>query len=127
MTVVIGSAPPTNRVDHLPSRGFVAREVVPGDRPGLHTALTDAGRDLVDDTVAGHVRNRRRLLSGIGPHDRRDFNRILRELLVSLGDTRCPPGRRAVRRHPRQSRLLPVRPVRPAAPRRRIRVTSAFR
>lgn len=87
-SVMIGSAALTNRVDRLVARGLVSRESVPGDRRSLHIALTDAGRDLVDRTVEGHVRNQQKILSGLEDADRDELGRILRTLLVSLGDIR---------------------------------------
>ncbi|MFF8974900.1 MarR family winged helix-turn-helix transcriptional regulator [Streptomyces sp. NPDC014995] len=87
-SVMIGSAALTNRIDRLVARGLVTREAVPGDRRSLHIALTDEGRDLVDRTVEGHVQNQRKILSGLEDADREDLTRILRGLLVSLGDTR---------------------------------------
>ncbi|MCP9956843.1 MarR family winged helix-turn-helix transcriptional regulator [Streptomyces sudanensis] len=86
--VMIGSAALTNRVDRLVARGFVARQAVPDDRRSLHIVLTDAGRACVDDVVAGHVRNQRKLLSGLSPEECEQFNDLLRALLLSLGDTR---------------------------------------
>ncbi|MET7379246.1 MarR family transcriptional regulator [Streptomyces sp. NPDC005526] len=87
-SVMIGSAALTNRIDRLVSRGLVTREAVPGDRRSLHVALTDQGRALVDKTVEGHVRNQRRILSALDGRETDEFNRLLRTLLVSLGDTR---------------------------------------
>ncbi|GGZ26271.1 MarR family winged helix-turn-helix transcriptional regulator [Streptomyces poonensis] len=87
-SVMIGSAALTNRIDRLVARGLVAREPVPGNRRSLHIALTDEGRDLVDRTVEGHMRNQQRILAGLDDDDREDLSRILRTLLVSLGDTR---------------------------------------
>ncbi len=84
---MISSAALTHRVDRLVARGLVARESVPGDRRSLHVTLTDAGRRLVDDTVEGHVQNQRELLSALDDDDREEFSRMLRTLLVSLGDT----------------------------------------
>ncbi|MEU9322614.1 MarR family transcriptional regulator [Streptomyces canus] len=87
-SIMIGSAALTNRIDRLVARGLVTRESVPGDRRSLHIALTPEGRDLVDRTVEGHVQNQRRILAGLTPADREDLTRVLRTLLVSLGDTR---------------------------------------
>ncbi|MEU6138903.1 MarR family transcriptional regulator [Streptomyces sp. NPDC047081] len=87
-SVMIGSAALTNRIDRLVARGLVTRETVPGDRRSLHIALTDVGRELVDRTVEGHVQNQRKILAGLQEDDREDLARILRTLLVSLGDTR---------------------------------------
>ncbi|MFF0015256.1 MarR family winged helix-turn-helix transcriptional regulator [Streptomyces sp. NPDC005374] len=87
-SIMIGSAALTNRIDRLVARGLVTRESVPGDRRSLHIALTDEGRDLVDRTVEGHVQNQLKILAGLTPDDREDLTRVLRTLLVSLGDTR---------------------------------------
>lgn len=86
--LMIGPAALTNRLDRLVARGLVTRETVPGDRRSLHISLTDEGRDLVDGVVEGHVRNLRKMLSGLDARDREELNRLLRRLLVSLGDTR---------------------------------------
>ncbi|MCQ0025027.1 MarR family transcriptional regulator [Streptomyces somaliensis DSM 40738] len=86
--VMIGSAALTNRVDRLVARGFVARQAVPGDRRSLHIVLTDEGRVRVDEVVAGHVWNQRKLVSGLSPEECGQFNSLLRTLLVSLGDSR---------------------------------------
>ncbi|MEU0406396.1 MarR family transcriptional regulator [Streptomyces griseorubiginosus] len=87
-SIMIGSAALTNRIDRLVARGLVTRESVPGDRRSLHIALTDEGRELVDRVVEGHVQNQRKILAGLTPADREDLTRVLRTLLVSLGDTR---------------------------------------
>ncbi|MGX9891085.1 MarR family winged helix-turn-helix transcriptional regulator [Streptomyces sp. NPDC002276] len=87
-SVMIGSAALTNRVDRLVAHGLVTRDSVPGDRPSLHIALTDAGRDLVDRVVEGHVENQIQILSAQENTDRDELTRILRTLLISLGDTR---------------------------------------
>lgn len=87
-SVMIGSAALTNRVDRLVAHGLVTRDSVPGDRRSLHIALTDAGRDLVDRVVEGHVQNQIQILSALEGTDRDELNRLLRTLLISLGDTR---------------------------------------
>lgn len=86
-SVMIGSSALTNRVDHLDARGLVTRRAVPGDRRSLHIALTDAGRELVDRITQDHVRHQRSIIAGIDDGDTEELNRILRTLLVSLGDT----------------------------------------
>ncbi|MEV0735155.1 MarR family transcriptional regulator [Streptomyces sp. NPDC050549] len=87
-SVMIGSAALTNRVDRLVAHGPVTRDFVPGDRRSLHIALTDAGRDLVDRVVEGHVQNQIQTLSALETTDRDELTRMLRTLLISLGDTR---------------------------------------
>jgi DNA-binding MarR family transcriptional regulator len=87
-SVMIGSAALTNRVDRLVARGLVTRDEIPGNRRSFHITLTGEGRELVDRTVEGHVRNQRKLLSALDDGDLADLERIMRTLLVSLGDTR---------------------------------------
>jgi DNA-binding MarR family transcriptional regulator len=85
---MIGSAALTNRVDRLVARGLVTRDVIPGNRRSFHISLTAEGRELVDRTVEGHVQYQRKLLAGLGDGDAEELERILRALLVSLGDAR---------------------------------------
>lgn len=83
-SVMVSSAALTNRIDRLDARGLVAREAVPGDRRSLHITLTEAGRELVDSTVEGHVRNERRMLADLDADDCAELNRLLRALLITL-------------------------------------------
>ena len=70
------------------ARGLVTRDAIPGNRRSFHISLTAEGRELVDRTIEGHVRNQRKLLAGLGDGDFEELERIMRLLLVSLGDTR---------------------------------------
>lgn len=83
-SVMISAAALTNRIDRLDARGLVAREAVPGDRRSLHITLTEAGREAVDSTLEGHLRNERRMLAGLDAEDCEELNRLLRTLLVTL-------------------------------------------
>ncbi|MEU0417663.1 MarR family transcriptional regulator [Streptomyces microflavus] len=83
-SVMISAAALTNRIDRLDARGLVAREAVPGDRRSLHITLTEAGREAVDSTLEGHLRNERRMLAGLDAEDWEELNRLLRTLLVTL-------------------------------------------
>jgi DNA-binding MarR family transcriptional regulator len=85
-SLMIGSPALTNRLDRLADRGLVVREAVPGNRRSLHVTLTEEGRELVDRTVAGHVRNEQRMLGALDGEDRAELNRMLRALLLDLGD-----------------------------------------
>ncbi|MFD8589574.1 MarR family winged helix-turn-helix transcriptional regulator [Streptomyces sp. NPDC059637] len=87
-----GSAAMTNRVDRLVARNLVTREVDPGNRRRLLVSLTPEGLALVNHVVERHVANERRLLEGLDPSEREEMERLLRKLLLSLGDT-LPPTR----------------------------------
>lgn len=79
----------TNRIDRLEALGFVERR--PGeDRRTVLVALTDAGRAKVDEVAEGHLTVERDLLSALSPKQQDQLARLLRALLVDLGDTPAP-------------------------------------
>lgn len=92
---MVGSAAMTNRVDQLVSRELVTREVDPSNRRRLLISLSPAGLELVDRVVEGHVANERRMLEGLDAEELRQFNTLLRKLLVSLGDSSDVVGTKA--------------------------------
>lgn len=85
-TTMVGSPALTNRVDHLVRKELVTREVDPNNRRKLLITLTKEGLELVDRVVEGHVANERRLLAVLDAGECDELNRLLRKLLVSLGD-----------------------------------------
>ncbi|MEU3019717.1 MarR family transcriptional regulator [Nocardiopsis sp. NPDC007018] len=85
--MMVGSPAMTNRVDRLVNKGLVHRETDPASRRRVLVTLTERGRELVDDAVAGHVANQARLLDGLSGQEREQLSGLLRTLLLSLGDT----------------------------------------
>ncbi|HET8767049.1 MAG TPA: MarR family transcriptional regulator [Pedococcus sp.] len=67
----------TKRLDRLEEAGLVTRRAATGDRRGRVVALTDRGRALVDEAIAAHLANERRILEALSPADRHDLERIL--------------------------------------------------
>ncbi|MFD0023453.1 MarR family winged helix-turn-helix transcriptional regulator [Streptomyces sp. NPDC058382] len=55
----------TKRVDRLERAGLVTRRRAAGDGRGRVVALTDAGRELIDQAFTEHMRNERRLLDAL--------------------------------------------------------------
>ncbi|WP_232376559.1 MarR family winged helix-turn-helix transcriptional regulator [Amycolatopsis aidingensis] len=76
----------TNRIDRLVARELVTREVDPGSRRRVVIDLSVRGRELVDDILLGHVDNENRLLAALNPEEREQLARLLRTLLIGLGD-----------------------------------------
>ncbi len=76
----------TNRIDRLEQRGLVER-VSAADRRKVIVRLTAAGKSLVDEVTPGHLRTADQLLGGLSTRQRTDLSRILRKLLLELGDT----------------------------------------
>jgi DNA-binding MarR family transcriptional regulator len=55
----------TKRIDRLERGGLVTRRRAAGDGRGRVVALTPAGRELIDQAFAEHMRNERRLLDAL--------------------------------------------------------------
>lgn len=81
--MVLSSGATTNRIDRLETAGLVERRADPHDRRGILVALTNKGRDVVDEALLAHLANEERLLSGLSLADRRQLTRLLRKLLTS--------------------------------------------
>lgn len=89
MMVTTGAV--TNRLDRLEERGWVRRS--PGaDRRTVVVTLTDAGRVLVDKVVGPHQAVEAELLGALTAPERDELARLLRTVLLSLGDRPTPPA-----------------------------------
>lgn len=84
---MVGSAAMTNRVDRLVSKKLVDRETDPNNRRSILISLTDLGHRTVEKVLDGHVANAARLVEDLDPSERSELDRLLRKLLISLGDT----------------------------------------
>jgi DNA-binding MarR family transcriptional regulator len=75
----------TNRVDRLEQRGLVERASA-GDRRKVIVRLTSEGLALVDEVVPGHLATERQMLGTLTSHQQRELVRLLRTVLLGLGD-----------------------------------------
>jgi DNA-binding MarR family transcriptional regulator len=76
----------TNRIDKLERRGFVERASA-DDRRKVIVRLTPAGLDTVERVVGAHLACERELLAALSPRQSDEMQKLLRTMLVSLGDT----------------------------------------
>lgn len=83
---MVTSGAVTARLDRLVAKGLVTRETDPSNRRSVLVTLTPAGRRAVDRALGAHVANEEALLAGLSAADRERLARLLRTLLVSLGD-----------------------------------------
>lgn len=81
---MISSGGMTNRLDRLERAGFVERRPDPNDRRGKLIALTEAGKQVIDETIGRHVANEERLLSVLSPREQEQLNQLLRKLIAGL-------------------------------------------
>ena len=93
--LVLSSGAVTNRIDRVEAAGLVQRLPDPDDRRGTLVALTDKGRQVVDEAVVAHLANEERLLAALSARERGQLSDLLRKLLMSepfagLDPTRSP-------------------------------------
>jgi DNA-binding MarR family transcriptional regulator len=93
--LLVTSGGMTKRLAGLEGRGLIKREPDPVDGRSTAVSLTREGSRLVETTLAEHVANQQRLLSGLERKERAELARLLEKLAVSLGDQ---AERRAARR-----------------------------
>ena len=74
------------RIERLVKLGIVTREPDPADARGQLVQLTSRGLQLFDDIAPVHLANEDRLLSALGPADRRHLAGLLRRLLAAYED-----------------------------------------
>ncbi len=59
----------TKRLDRLEGAGLVTRRRATGDGRARVTALTEAGRTVIDQAFTAHMRNERKLLDSLSPEE----------------------------------------------------------
>lgn len=85
-SAMVTSGAITARLDRLVEKGLVTRETDPDNRRSVLVTLTGKGKRLVDRALVAHVANEDRLLEPLAARDREQLARLLRRLLVGLGD-----------------------------------------
>lgn len=91
--LVLSSGAVTNRIDRVEAAGLVERLPDPNDRRGTLVALTDKGRQVVDEAVVAHLANEERLLAALSVRERGQLADLLRKLLVSEPFAGLDPSR----------------------------------
>src|SRR6202011_6022968 len=91
--LVLSSGAVTNRIDRVEAAGLVQRLPDPDDRRGTLVALTDRGRQVVDDAVVAHLANEERLVTALSARERAQLADLLRKLLTSEPFARLDPAR----------------------------------
>lgn len=74
----------TNRLDRLEAAGLVRREPNPDDRRGVHVALTEQGRELVDCAIAIRFAEAKGAVEGLDDRERGETAALLARLLAHL-------------------------------------------
>lgn len=83
-TLMITSGTMTHRLKALEKRGYITRLPDPDDARSLLVALTEAGRERIDEAVESHVENERQLLAGLSTEQRQQLDRALKVFMRLL-------------------------------------------
>lgn len=86
-SLLISSGAMTNRIDRLEERGLVSRGPVPNDRRAIFVGLTPKGKELVDRVTTALAAHEHELLRSMNDGERQELARLLRKVLISLGDS----------------------------------------
>jgi DNA-binding MarR family transcriptional regulator len=81
----------TKRIDRLERDGLVARRRSTSDGRGRVVALTNAGKELIDQVFTEHMRNERRLLDHLSPGDAAELEKLLTTWLAYFETPRETP------------------------------------
>ena len=76
----------TNRIDRLLDKGWVTRETDPDNRRSVRISLSKSGLAKVDSVLEQHVAREAELLAGLSEKQQSQLAKLLRTLLISLGD-----------------------------------------
>ena len=82
LTVTSGGV--TQLIDRLSAQGLVTREDNPYDRRGVFVMLTQAGLQLIDQTIIERIKHEKRMLAGLSQNDLKTLSAILHQLLGQL-------------------------------------------
>ncbi|WP_078911113.1 MarR family winged helix-turn-helix transcriptional regulator [Streptomyces sp. NRRL WC-3742] len=78
----------TKRIDRLEQAGLVTRRRSDDDQRGRIVALTQPGRELIDQAFADHMRNERRLLGMLTPAENEALEGLLATWLSKVENPR---------------------------------------
>ncbi|WKE64875.1 MarR family transcriptional regulator [Gallaecimonas kandeliae] len=82
-SAMLSSGAMTARLDKLEGRGLIHRAPSEEDRRSLKVALTEEGTALIDQAVAIHVENERRLLAPLTEAEQQQLAALMRRWLLA--------------------------------------------
>jgi DNA-binding MarR family transcriptional regulator len=82
--LLLSSGAMTNRLDRLEEAGLVRRIPDETDRRRTRVALTERGRETVDEAMDAHLRGLEELFGFLSPADRGALEELLRQVLAHL-------------------------------------------
>lgn len=82
-SAMVTSGAITNRLDRLVAKALVTREMDPLSRRTIRVALTERGRNVVDQALVDHLKNEDQLLASLPAEQREKLEAMLRDLLLA--------------------------------------------
>jgi DNA-binding MarR family transcriptional regulator len=81
---MLSSAGITSRLDRLERRGLVKRTRHPDDRRGVLVALTDQGREVLDQAIGANTGREKDLVANLTKQEQKALAALLKKLLAGL-------------------------------------------
>jgi DNA-binding MarR family transcriptional regulator len=88
-SLLLTSGAITHRIDELVTAKLVQRAPDPKDRRGIRVKLTKLGLVKIDEAVAAHVENERKVLEHLSRKERSLLTSLLRRLLLGLEEAKA--------------------------------------
>lgn len=88
-SLMLTSGAITHRIDELVKAKLVQRAPDPNDRRGIRVRLTELGLVKINEAVAVHVENERKMLKNLSAKERALLISLLRRLLLGLEEARA--------------------------------------
>lgn len=88
-SLMLTSGAITHRIDELVKTKLVQRAPDPNDRRGIRVRLTRLGLLKINEAVAAHVENERKMLGHLSRKERSLLTLLLRRLLLGLDEARA--------------------------------------
>jgi DNA-binding MarR family transcriptional regulator len=90
--LMLSSAGITSRLDRLERRGYVRRRRHPDDRRGVLVELTDAGREVLDQSVRANTAGEKELVANLTKQEQKVLAGLLKKMLAGLEPTAAEGG-----------------------------------
>lgn len=86
-TLLLTTGGMTVRLHRLEALDLIQRQPNPRDGRGVLVRLTRAGKDLAEDALRSLLQAQTASIGSLAPAERNDLIKLLRNLLIGLGDT----------------------------------------
>lgn len=82
-SLLVTSGAMTNRLNHLQEAGLIKRVADPADKRSMRVALTDSGREKIEQALNIHTETQNGLLAALDATQKQQLETLLSQLLIA--------------------------------------------